>query len=122
MARLSATLALHADGAAGYQFFYFFQSCHQGIARCCHRQRAVRGTIIHRSLQIFAGHQAGKGLSIFVLNPLHTNLFRISTSLRRTKTDRVYARTIAAMMMSGVVLKSYTVISYHKAPRLKSLI
>lgn len=64
----------------------------------------------------------GKGLSAFVLNPLHTNLFRKSTSLRRTKTDRVDARTIAAMMMSDVVLKSYTAISYHKAPRLKSLI
>ena len=75
----------------------------------------------HYSYNIL-GFLLGKGLATFVLNPLHTNLFRKSTSLRRTKTDRVDARTIAAMMMSGVVLKSYTAISYHKVPRLKSLI
>ena len=61
-----------------------------------------------------------KGLTTYVINPLHTNLFRKSTSLRRTKTDRVDARTIAAMMMSGVVLTSYTAISYHNE-ELKSL-
>jgi len=54
------------------------------------------------------------------MNPLHVNLFRKSTSLRRPKTDRVDARTIAVMMMSGVVLKSYTAISYHNE-ELKSL-
>lgn len=41
------------------------------------------------------GFLLGKGLATFVLNPLHTNLFRKSTSLRRTKTDRVDARTMA---------------------------
>lgn len=73
----------------------------------------------HYSYNIL-GFLLGKGLATFVLNPLHTNLFRKSTSLRRTKTDRVDARTIAAMMMSGVVLKSYTAISYHNE-ELKSL-
>ena len=73
----------------------------------------------HYSYNIL-GFLLSKGLATFVLNPLHTNLFRKSTSLRRTKTDRVDARTIAAMMMSGVVLKSYTAISYHNE-ELKSL-
>lgn len=73
----------------------------------------------HYSYNIL-GFLLGKGLSTFVLNPLHTNLYRKSTSLRRTKTDRVDARTIAAMMMSDVILKSYTAISYHNE-ELKSL-
>ena len=66
----------------------------------------------HYSYNIL-GFLLDKGLPTYVINPLHTNLFRKSTSLRRTKTDRVDARTIAAMMMSGVVLSSYTAISYH---------
>ena len=73
----------------------------------------------HYSFNIL-GFLLDKGLSTYVINPLHTNLFRKSTSLRRTKTDRVDARTIAAMMMSGVVLSSYTAISYHNE-ELKSL-
>ena len=66
------------------------------------------------------GFLLDKGLTTFVINPLHTNLFRKSTSLRRTKTDRVDARVIAAMMMSDVVLTSYTATSYHNE-ELKSL-
>ena len=73
----------------------------------------------HYSYNIL-GFLLDKGLPTYVINPLHTNLFRKSTSLRRTKTDRVDARTIAAMMMSGVVLSSYTAISYHNE-ELKSL-
>lgn len=73
----------------------------------------------HYSYNIL-GFLLDKGLTTYVINPLHTNLFRKSTSLRRTKTDRVDARTIAAMMMSGVVLTSYTAISYHNED-LKSL-
>ena len=47
----------------------------------------------HYSYNIL-GFLLGKGLATFVLNPLHTNLFRKSTSLRRTKADRVDARTM----------------------------
>ena len=43
----------------------------------------------------------------FIINPLHTNLYRKSLSLRQTKTDKVDAHTIALMMMSDVNLKSY---------------
>ena len=73
----------------------------------------------HYSYNIL-GFLLGKGLTTFVINPLHTNLFRKSTSLRRTKTDKVDARTIAAMLASDVVLTSYTATSYHNE-ELKSL-
>jgi transposase len=61
-----------------------------------------------------------KGLATFVFNPLHTNLFRKSLSLRRTKTDKVDARTIALMLASGVVPEPYSDTSYHNEG-LKSL-
>ncbi len=73
----------------------------------------------HYSYNIL-GFLLDKGLPTFVINPLHTNLFRKSTSLRRTKTDKVDARTIAAMLASDVVLTSYTATSYHNE-ELKSL-
>ena len=61
-----------------------------------------------------------KGLPTYVINPLHTNLYRKSLSLRQTKTDKVDARTIAYMLMSDVNLKSYSDASYHNE-ELKSL-
>ena len=60
------------------------------------------------------------GLPTYVINPLHTNLYRKSLNLRKTKTDRIDARTIATMLMSDVDLKSYTDASYHNE-ELKSL-
>lgn len=66
------------------------------------------------------GFLLDNGLSTYVLNPLHTNLYRKSLSLRKTKTDRVDARTIAAMLMSDVDLKPYTDTAYHNE-ELKSL-
>lgn len=59
------------------------------------------------------GYLLDKGLATFVINPLHTNLYRKSLSLRQTKTDKVDARTIASMLMSDVNLKSYSDTSYH---------
>ncbi len=56
----------------------------------------------------------------YVINPLHTNLYRKSLSLRKTKTDKVDAHTIASMIMSDVNLKSYSDTSYHNE-ELKSL-
>ena len=66
------------------------------------------------------GYLMDKGLTTFVINPLHTNLYRKSLSLRKTKTDKVDARTIAMMLMSDVNLKSYSDSSYHNE-ELKSL-
>lgn len=73
----------------------------------------------HYSYNIL-GFLLDKGLDTYVINPLHTNLYRKSLSLRKTKTDRVDARTIAAMLMSDVDLKSYTDTAYHNE-ELKSL-
>lgn len=66
------------------------------------------------------GFLLDNGLPTYVINPLHTNLFRKSQSLRKTKTDKVDARTIASMLMSDVSLKPYTNIAYHNS-ELKSL-
>ena len=66
------------------------------------------------------GYLLDKGLATFVINPLHTNLYRKSLSLRQTKTDKVDAHTIASMLMSDVNLKSYSDTSYHNE-ELKSL-
>ena len=66
----------------------------------------------HYSYNIL-GFLLDNGLSTYVLNPLHTNLYRKSLSLRKTKTDRVDARTIVAMLLSDVGLKPYTDTAYH---------
>ena len=73
----------------------------------------------HYSYNIL-GYLIDKGLPTFVINPLHTNLYRKSLSLRKTKTDKVDAHTIATMLMSDVNLKSYSNTSYHNE-ELKSL-
>ncbi len=73
----------------------------------------------HYSYNIL-GFLLDNGLDSFVINPLHTNLYRKSLSLRKTKTDRVDARTIALMLMSDVGLKPYTDTAYHNE-ELKSL-
>ena len=73
----------------------------------------------HYSYNIL-GFLLDNGLPTFVINPLHTNLYRKSLSLRQTKTDRIDARTIASMLMSDVDLKSYTDTAYHNE-ELKSL-
>lgn len=73
----------------------------------------------HYSYNIL-GYLLSKGLLISLINPLHTNLFRKSLSLRQTKTDKVDARTICMMLSSGMVLTPYSDTSYHME-ELKSL-
>ena len=73
----------------------------------------------HYSYNIL-GFLLDKGLHTFVINPLHTNLYRKSLTLRKTKTDKVDAHTIAMMLMSDVNLKSYSDTLYHNE-ELKSL-
>lgn len=60
------------------------------------------------------------GLPTYVINPLHTNLFRKGQSLRKTKTDRIDARTIANMLLCDQSLQPYSLTSYHNE-ELKSL-
>jgi len=59
------------------------------------------------------------GFSVYVLNPLSTNLFRKGQSLRKTKTDKTDAKMIALMVMSQDP-KPYIPLSYH-IKELKSL-
>ena len=73
----------------------------------------------HYSYNIL-GFLLDNGLTTYVINPLCTNLYRKSLTLRKTKTDRIDARTIAAILMSDVDLKPYTDTSYHNE-ELKSL-
>ena len=73
----------------------------------------------HYSYNIL-GFLLSHGLSTYVLNPLRTNLYRKSLSLRKTKTDRVDAKTIAAMLLSDAEIKPYTDTAHHNE-ELKSL-
>lgn len=66
------------------------------------------------------GFLLNNGLPTYVLNPLHTNLYRKSLTLRKTKTDKVDARMIASMLMSCVDLKPYTSTLYQNE-ELKSM-
>ena len=99
-----------------------FDTLLQTIRRCARPEDKIKVGLEatgHYSYNIL-GFLLNKGLPTFVINPLHTNLYRKSLSLRKTKTDRVDARTIAAMLMSDVDLKSYTDTAYHNE-ELKSL-
>lgn len=49
-----------------------------------------------------------KGFQTFFFNPLHTNLYRKSQSLRKTKTDSVDAKTIAEMLTADFGLCPYS--------------
>ena len=50
----------------------------------------------HNSLNLL-GSLIAKGLITFVINPLHTNLYQKGQSLRKAKTDKVDASSIAMM-------------------------
>ena len=73
----------------------------------------------HYSYNIL-GFLIDNNVPTFLINPMHTNLYRKSLSLRQTKTDRVDSKTIAMMLMSGMDLQSYSAESYHNE-ELKSL-
>ena len=99
-----------------------FDTLLQTIRSCTSPQEKIKVGLEatgHYSYNIL-GFLLDNGLTTYVLNPLHTNLYRKSLSLRKTKTDRIDARTIATMILSRVDLKSYTDLSYHNE-ELKSL-
>ena len=66
------------------------------------------------------GFLLDKGLTTYLINPLHTNLFRKGLSLRKTKTDTVDARAIAMLLLSDRTLQPYSLTSYQNE-ELKSL-
>ena len=73
----------------------------------------------HYSYNIL-GYVLNKGLTTYVINPLHANLFRKGQSLRKTKTDRIDARSIALMLLTDSSIEPYSLTSYHNE-ELKSL-
>ena len=73
----------------------------------------------HYSYSIL-GFLLSKELPTFVLNPLQTNQFRKSLTLRKTKTDKVDAKTIAAILASNLDLTPYTHAAFQNE-ELKSL-
>ena len=88
----------------------------QRIQDCANTQNKIKVGLEatgHYSYNLL-GFLLDNGLPTYVLNPLRTN------SLRKTKTDRVDARTIASMLLSDVGLKPYTDTAYHNE-ELKSL-
>lgn len=97
------------NNAEGFESLY---SRIKSVARDLTKVKVGLDATGHYSYNLL-GFLLDKGLTTYVINPLHTNLFRKSLSLRKTKTDRVDARTIATMILSGVVLESYTNTSYH---------
>lgn len=99
-----------------------FEKLFQIIVSCtgnCDKTKVGLEATGHYSYNLL-GFLLNKGLATYVINPLHTNLFRKSQSLRKTKTDKVDARTIASMLMSDVSLKPYSNTAYHNS-ELKSL-
>ena len=107
------TIANNRDG---------FETLLQRLHSCTHPTDNIKVGLEatgHYSYNIL-GFLLDCGLPTCVINPLHTNLYRKSLSLRKTKTDRIDARTIAAMLMSDLDLKSYTDTAYHNE-ELKSL-
>ena len=60
-----------------------------------------------------------KNFPIFIINPLHTNLYRKSQSFRKTKTDKLDTHTICSMLQTQK-LTPYAPVSYH-SQELKSL-
>ena len=99
-----------------------FDTLLQTIRRCTHPSDKIKVGLEatgHYSYNIL-GFLLSKGLHTLVINPLHTNLYRKSQSLCKTKTNRIDVRTIASMLMSDINLKSYTDIAYHNE-ELKSL-
>ena len=62
-----------------------------------------------------------RGFTIFLLNPKQTSDIRKASTLRKTKTDKIDAKTLSAIIRAGHnTIKPYTAQSYHNE-ELKSL-
>ena len=93
-----------------------FKSLLQTIQDCSQKSDKIKVGLEatgHYSYNIL-GFLLDNDLPVYVMNPLHTNLYRKSLSLRKTKTDRVDAKTIATMLLSDVDLKSYSCLALSK--------
>ena len=119
---------IDSDGAVPFKPFTI-QNSRQGFDDLYQRIKSVSDDLSKVKVGLEAtGHYSynllvfllDKGCPTFVINPLHTNLYRKSLSLRKTKTDKVNTHTIAFMIMSDENLKSYSDTSYRNE-ELKSL-
>ena len=108
---------------------FTFQNTRQGFEELLGKIKAVETDFKNIKVGLEAtGHYSynllsfllDKGLPVFVINPLHTNMYRKSLSLRKTKTDKIDAHTIAMMLMFDVNMKSYSSQQHHNE-ELKSL-
>lgn len=93
------------------------------VASACHDLSQIKVGLEstgHYSYNIL-GFLLDKGLTPFIINPLASNQFRKSLSLRKTKTDKVDALTICYMLnVHSTALTPYVYQSYHME-ELKSL-
>lgn len=97
------TIANNQDGFD--RLFSKLESCHNDLSDLKVGLEATG----HYSDNLLA-FLVSKGLATTVINPLHTNLYRKSLSLRKTKTDRIDAHSIVTMLRTET-LKPYSPIS-----------
>lgn len=98
-----------------------FQTLYSKIRSCSSHETEIRigleatGHYSNNISEFFLN----KNFPIFIINPLHTSLYRKSQSFRKTKTDRIDTLTICSMLQTQK-LTPYAPISYH-SQELKSL-
>ena len=107
-----------ADGKVLYKSFSFannyegFEELYAKILSC--NDAAVKVGLEatgHYSYNLL-GFLLSKEFPTFVFNPLQTNQFRKSLTLRKTKTDKVDARTIALMLATESADNAYSLQTY----------
>lgn len=98
-----------------------FSILHQRIQSCTDNPETIKIGLEatgHYSNNI-ADFLVNKNYHIFIINPLHTSLYKKSLSFRKTKTDKTDAQSIVSMLMTQK-LTPYSPVSYHEK-ELKSL-
>ena len=98
-----------------------FSILHQHIQSCTDNPETIKIGLEatgHYSNNI-ADFLVNKNYHIFIINPLHTSLYKKSLSFRKTKTDKTDAQSIVSMLMTQK-LTPYSPVSYHEK-ELKSL-
>ncbi len=69
---------------------------------------------LHRTIKSISNDLTfDKSLTTFVITPLHTNLYRENLNLRKTKTDKVDAHTIASMRLKAGSNTSHDICPMH---------
>ena len=115
-----------AEGKVLHKAFYFannyegFEELYSKIISCNDDDIKVGLEATGHYSYNLLGFLLGKELPTFVFNPLQTNQFRKSLSLRKTKTDKIDARTIALMLATESNDNAYSLQAYQNE-ELKSL-